>query len=163
MLDQAVNYREVKKEPVDLHKLCTAIRTDLNYYEGASQIEFILDCPKDFTLLADPDRIKIVISNLMSNAIKYRRLDIQNPMIVIRARQEGTIAKIEVEDNGLGIEEKSVGRIFDMFVRVSDQSHGSGLGLYIVKDMMKKMGGNIMVDSEYGKGTTFTLTLPQDK
>jgi len=163
MLDQAVNYREVKKEPVELYKLCMAIRTDLNYYEGASQIDFILDCPKDYSLLADPDRLKIVISNLMSNAIKYRRLDEAKPIIIIRAKNEGNTAIIQVEDNGLGIEEKSLGRIFDMFVRVSDQSHGSGLGLYIVKDMVKKMGGNIMVDSELGKGTTFTLTIPQGK
>lgn len=161
MLDQAVNYREVKRETIELMKMCQSVRSELNYYEGADKMEFIVDCPKSFTLEADPDRLKIVLSNLISNAIKYRRLDEAKPLIVVRAKMDGKLAIIEVEDNGLGIDQKYLEKIFDMFVRVSDQSHGSGLGLYIVKDMMRKMGGTIAAQSELGRGTTFRLTIPQ--
>ena len=123
-------------------------------------MRFDLDCPEDFTVLADPDRIKIVLNNLVSNAIKYRKLDEDESYIALKATQDGQKATIIVADNGLGIEEHFIGKIFDMFVRVTEQSHGSGLGLYIVRDMMTKMGGTIEVESEFGKGTTFTLTFP---
>ena len=160
MLDQAVNYRDVKKEPVELNKICNTVFRDHKYYEGGNKMRFDLDCPENFTVLADPDRIKIVLNNLVSNAIKYRKLDEEESYISLKATQDGNKAIITVADNGLGIEEKFVAKIFDMFVRVTEQSHGSGLGLYIVKDMMTKMDGTIEVESEFGKGTTFTLTFP---
>jgi signal transduction histidine kinase len=160
MLDQAVNYRDVKKEPVVLNKICNTVFKDHKYFEGGNKMTFNLNCPEDFTILADPDRIKIVLNNLVSNAIKYRKLDAEECLINISASIKGDKAVLIVEDNGLGIEEKYVDKIFDMFVRVTEQSHGSGLGLYIVKDMMTKMDSTIEVTSEFGKGTTFTLTFP---
>jgi signal transduction histidine kinase len=163
MLDQAVNYRDVKKEPVELNKICSSVFRDHKYFEGGNKMKFNLECPEQFTVLADPDRIKIVLNNLVSNAIKYRKLDEAESYISLSAKQAGDKALITIEDNGLGIEEKYVQKIFDMFVRVTEQSHGSGLGLYIVKDMMTKMDSTIEVASEFGKGTTFTLTFPVAK
>ena len=67
---------------------------------------------------------------------------------------------IEVEDNGEGIQDTYKDRIFEMFYRASEQSEGSGLGLYIVKNAVEKLGGQLTVDSKPGAGTTFQITLP---
>jgi signal transduction histidine kinase len=65
-----------------------------------------------------------------------------------------------VKDNGIGIKEEHLGKIFEMFYRTSDKSSGSGLGLYIVNETIKKLGGKVEVNSQVNLGTTFTLTIP---
>jgi signal transduction histidine kinase len=69
-------------------------------------------------------------------------------------------AFMEFSDNGIGIDPKSLTRIFEMFYRASGQSEGSGIGLYIVKNAIDKLGGHMQVESEMNKGTTFRITLP---
>ena len=71
-----------------------------------------------------------------------------------------TETNIIVKDNGIGIDRKNIGKIFDMFYRVSETSIGSGLGLYIVKETVDKLSGKINVESEKGVGTTFQLNIP---
>ena len=67
---------------------------------------------------------------------------------------------ITFADNGIGIEKDNLPKIFDMFYRATEQSNGSGIGLYIVKNTIEKLGGSIAVESEVGTGTTFTIILP---
>ncbi|TAE48522.1 MAG: sensor histidine kinase [Cytophagales bacterium] len=67
---------------------------------------------------------------------------------------------ISFEDNGIGIKEEYIKKIFDMFFRATDKGEGSGLGLYIVKQTIEKLGGSIEVKSEYGEGTLMTIHLP---
>ncbi|MDP3667260.1 MAG: HAMP domain-containing sensor histidine kinase [Sediminibacterium sp.] len=69
-------------------------------------------------------------------------------------------ARINIEDNGVGIIEEHVNKIFQIFFRSSDFKNGLGIGLYIVKEALTKIGGKILVKSEFGKGTTFTLVVP---
>jgi signal transduction histidine kinase len=66
----------------------------------------------------------------------------------------------KVEDNGIGIRQQYLANIFDIFYRADENAKGSGLGLYIVKETVDKLGGQIQMQSEYGKGTTFTITVP---
>src|SRR5690606_22991173 len=98
--------------------------------------------------------------NLMSNAIKYHSLEQPDPFLKIRISTSERGAKIEIEDNGSGIEPSYHQKIFEMFFRASEKSFGSGLGLYIVKQVIDRLNGTISLKSEVNYGTIFTITLP---
>ena len=110
-----------------------------------------------------PKRMLQVILNLLSNAIKYS----DSGTITLRTRMETTYYILEVEDEGCGIQKKDMEKIFDRFYRVDDarsrQSGGSGLGLPIVRSIIEAHGGNIEVESTYGKGTLFRIKLKKLK
>jgi PAS domain S-box-containing protein len=110
----------------------------------------------------DPGRLERVFVNLLSNALKFSNED---GVVRLSAQQEGPAVSIAVIDNGIGISEENKERIFERFFRVRDRSEpepvpGSGLGLSIVHSIVTQYGGTIDVDSELGKGSTFTVTLP---
>jgi signal transduction histidine kinase len=75
-------------------------------------------------------------------------------------RSDQKEAEIIFKDNGIGIDTENLNHIFEMFYRASEQSDGSGLGLYIVKNAVDKLGGTIQVESTLGEGTEFKITLP---
>jgi signal transduction histidine kinase len=106
----------------------------------------------------DPDSFREVLSNLISNGIKYNRA---KGCVWIRAfRQEGWVV-VEVEDNGFGIEEKEIPFLFEQFFRSKSrevrEQQGTGLGLAIVEKIVRAHGGKMQVRSELGKGTTFSV------
>lgn len=111
-------------------------------------------------LRTDRSRLKVIINNLISNAYKYHNLEQNDPRIIISCELNNGHANISIEDNGQGISPEHHERIFDMFFRASENSEGSGLGLYIVKETLQKLGGAIRVESSPGKGSTFTFTVP---
>jgi signal transduction histidine kinase/ligand-binding sensor domain-containing protein len=133
---------------------------DLKYYSNVYRIDIIRNyCDSDI-LTSDFMRVKIVLTNLISNAIKYRDKNKPDNYIKISFRQTANASIIEVEDNGIGIEKEHQEKIFDMFFRATTNSEGSGLGLYIVKDVVEKLQGTINVDCQPGHKTLFTISLP---
>ena len=112
-------------------------------------------------IIADPMALESVFGNLITNAINYTQ---DGGEIVIKAGLTGKNIGVRIEDNGFGIEEKHLEKIFDKFYRVKDDKTryitGTGLGLSIVKGIMDSLGGIIDVESEYGKGTVFNIILP---
>jgi signal transduction histidine kinase len=98
--------------------------------------------------------------NLFSNAIRYQDFHKESSQVSIHINS--TVEKVEIRfsDNGIGIEKKHLKKIFDMFYRASDNSKGSGLGLYILKESIDKLGGSIKVETEFGVFTTFEITIP---
>jgi PAS domain S-box-containing protein len=110
--------------------------------------------------ISDLTRIRIILNNLISNAIKYRDSEKEISVIQIVIKVNEKEVSIEIEDNGEGVLPEKIDGIFDMFVRASESSEGSGLGLYIVKNVLEKLGGEISVASEYKKGTKFSLRIP---
>ena len=117
----------------------------------------------DSTIVADKMHFTNVIFNLMENAIKYRRLD-EPLMLIARTWNIGTNIQIIIEDNGIGIKKESLKKIFDRFYRVPTGNRhdvkGFGLGLAYVKHIITHFDGTIKVESEYGEGTKFLITLP---
>ena len=111
-------------------------------------------------LLIDKTRFQIVLFNLISNAIQYRNVKQEVSFIKLCGIMEANRLKLTIEDNGIGIESNHHSKVFNMFYRASETSKGSGLGLYIVKETMEKLGGNISLQSVPGKGTSFTLEMP---
>ncbi|MFZ6009084.1 MAG: sensor histidine kinase, partial [Bacteroidota bacterium] len=108
----------------------------------------------------DVTRFKIVLGNLISNARQYADWDKQNPFIKINYRKENGSLIVSVKDNGKGIQNDHLTKIFEMFFRIDNDAQGSGLGLYIVKEATEKMGGTIKVTSEKGVGSEFTISIP---
>lgn len=114
-------------------------------------------------VLADPDRTSQVLINLVSNAIKYNRPGGQVEVTSELLKRERMIS-ITVKDNGLGMDKEQMSHLFEKFYRVDSKETvgiiGTGLGLYITKSIVERMGGAITVQSTAGKGTSFTFTLP---
>lgn len=147
-------------EPVDLTAMITEILESLHYMEHADRVEKRVHIPAGTTLLSDPLYLGVILTNLLSNAIKYQNFRRQDPWLSIRMEVKDGSALIHVEDNGVGIPLEHHSRIFNLFFRASNQSFGSGIGLYITRNTAQKLGGALDFHSTPGEGTVFTLQLP---
>jgi signal transduction histidine kinase len=98
--------------------------------------------------------------NLISNAIRYHNQYVENPYVSLTAEQTDKNLHLKVTDNGIGMSNETREKIFDMYYRGSDRSSGSGLGMYIVKEMVTRLGGQITIESELGKGCSIEITVP---
>lgn len=128
-------------------------------------IELIFNCAQNLPLISyNAQSIERVISNLITNAIKY---SYDNSKIIISAQKENDYLKVSVKDNGMGIEEKYLDKIFERFYRIENQVHtikGTGLGLHLVKVAIEKHHqGKVFVSSKLNEGSTFSFLLPVDK
>lgn len=124
-------------------------------------VHFALSCDEKLTALTNPQFLVHALVNLIDNAIKYGP---EGDTITITAREEGTGVEIVVSDEGPGIALRYQSRVFERFYRINDSSRtqkGSGLGLSLVKHIAMAQGGNIVLKSELGSGSTFTLALPK--
>jgi signal transduction histidine kinase len=132
---------------------------------GLTEHSVVLDVPPHFPrIVADPDRLRQVLVNLVGNGVKYSP---RGGAIHIRCRERGDDhVMIEVTDHGLGIPKEQVASLFQKFSRVRSDEHmqvqGTGLGLYICRLIVEGHGGQIWVESELGEGSTFGLVLPRD-
>ena len=125
--------------------------------ENKTKLDLSMDGPP-VTIVSDPRRVRQVLLNLVSNAIKFGG---GNPVrVTSRATSEGGV-QIEVRDSGEGIPEEDLSRIFDEFVQLGDsQQPGTGLGLPISRRLVELLGGKLDLESEVGKGSCFRVTLP---
>ena len=150
------------REYVDLN----AVIDDLKDVELAVQVEEtggIINVPEPLLHVdADPSQIHQLLQNLIGNGLKYSRKGVA-PVITVRSRQEdGKTVRIEVQDNGIGIEEEYQANIFGMFKRLHSREdyEGSGIGLAVCKKIVERHGGEIGVESNPGEGSTFWFTIP---
>jgi PAS domain S-box-containing protein len=155
---KAVNAK-VLKEKVFLIKLINSSLDELKYMPNYDKLQIKIEVEEDLQLESDPLRLSIVLKNLLSNAVKYQNPYIAERQLLIKAITDKSLVHIIIKDNGIGIKQEYLPHLFDMFFRATDHSEGSGLGLYIVKQTLKHIGGTIQVDSEYSKGTTFHIRL----
>lgn len=150
---------EVTISKVDFSSIIQRTFSDLNYLEGVHEISKNIRVD-GIDFYSDPWRISEIFRNLISNAIKYRKTDRVQSEVNIRVHVDHSRAEITFADNGIGIDESNLNRIFEMFYRATEQSDGSGIGLYIVKNAVDKLGGQINVSSKMGLGTRFNIILP---
>lgn len=155
------NRQAVVNENIRLASLVEEIWDSLKYSEDATNIGFQLEIPESVEVRGDRNRMRIILSNLVSNAIRYH--DDSKPEKYIRLKYEvnGKGYYVRVEDNGLGISPEYHEKVFTMFFRANEKSKGTGLGLYIVQETLAKLSGSVHLDSRPGKGSTFTIKLPK--
>lgn len=147
-------------QETDLETVIKEVTHNLAYMSAGKNIRIEINLAEKISFLTDPNRLKVILNNLTSNAYKYHRLDQPDPHIIFHAHKTQHQVVINITDNGVGIPKDYHQRIFDMFFRASVQSEGSGLGLYIVQETLQKLNGTIRVESTSGLGSTFTVTLP---
>ena len=167
----------LRKQETSLEELAQDLILEFQPFLRASNIQIELSAQKDLPKIhLDPFQIRLVIENLLDNAIRYiparQSPEADSPMaggkekgeIKIKLERKGKNVYFEIKDNGVGIPNEDRKYIFQKFFRSENalkrQTKGSGLGLYIAKAIIEKSGGAIGFESEENKGSTFWLTLP---
>ncbi len=147
---------------IHFERLLRETINDFEYFQQTTNIFFKTKVDQTEKFWTDEGRLRIILNNLISNAIKYQKNANGQLVSVSIEVNEGT-AKIEIEDNGIGIEIDHINNIFDMFYVASHENAGSGIGLYIVKEAVNKITGTIKVYSQSGVGTKFNIVIPNKK
>lgn len=161
ILDYSRNARSnLNITKVNLAKLIDDGFERLKYLDGSDQVKKRIEIDEPVALYSDAYRLTVVFNNLISNAIKYRDPKKATSFIEISINVTPTNALIRFRDNGIGINDEHMNRIFDMFFRATDRSEGAGLGLYIVRETIEKLNGTIRVNSALADGTTFEINIP---
>lgn len=160
ILDQSRNSRlEVKREEILFQPLIDETFNQLKFsLNGGQPVEKIIRINQDGPFMSDRWRLKVILNNIISNAIRYRNG--RDPVIKVNIDIDNNAAVLAIEDNGKGIEKEHLPNIYKMFYRATDDGAGSGLGLYIVKEAIEKLNGEIEIESEVGKGTSVKLHIP---
>ncbi len=170
-----LEFRKISQNQLPLKVKETGLKASIqNIYEAFSQqcekkeIEYSLSYELDGTVWADQKKIEKILWNLISNAVKYTdpggKISLRISSVI---REDGKYVKMEVTDTGKGMSKEYLTKIFDRFYQVGKSETslfgGVGIGLYIVKELATIHHGDITVDSEPGKGSVFSVTIPVDK
>ncbi len=151
----------IKKLSIDMAALVRAVAA--NFEASDRRRIHLRGANEPVPLEADPHQMKKVLYNLLANAVKFS--DPATGEIWIRLGSKGDRVEIEVEDNGIGIPRDQLERIFERFAQVERSAmrrqEGTGIGLALVKEIVAQHGGTVTVESEPGRGSTFTVSLPR--
>lgn len=162
ILEYSRNSRmDVSLEQVDVAEMVNSIFNDLRF-ASSSETELKVSAPENCIVTTDRLRLGVLLKNIIGNSIKYRRKDIP-AWVEVGVQIEKNKALISVKDNGEGIAPKHLGRVFDMFYRGTTTSIGTGLGLYICREIAGKLGGDLSIESQPGIGTTVQIVLPLEE
>lgn len=151
LTQSAINFRQIIDDEI----------AQLQFSQPEKQLNISIDCPDNLIFYSDKIRLQIIFKNLISNAFRYCDKNKAECFLHIQIREKEDELVVVFEDNGVGIQKEYIPKIFDMFFRANTSYAGSGVGLYIVKQTLQKLGGSIFCDSELGKGTTFKIYLPK--
>jgi PAS domain S-box-containing protein len=157
------NYPE--KTSINLNTLLKETASELDFLQETDRtVDIQLECEQDIHVYADHFSLKIICKHILENAMRYKKNNISNPYINIwfaESQQKDLV--IVFEDNGVGIPEHLQEKVFDMFCRGDERSKGSGLGLYLVRKAVDKIGGSVHLYSVLGEGTRLEVVLPNQE
>ena len=161
MIDQSKNaHLDLTTNEIDIRSLIDKSISSLSYLDGSSCIKITIINSVQAPFYSDSYRVEVIFNSILSNVIKYRNTDIEKSTLLIQIIPTPEHAIISFIDNGLGISEKSMPDIFNMFYRASERSDGAGLGLYIVKEFVEKLKGTVTITSVENQSTSVTIVLP---
>lgn len=155
-----MSFNADSKEDIDFEKIIYDCIASYKYLENFEKVQFHVDVD-EIAYKAEWALVNSIVQNLIENGIKYARLENNEPCITISVKHQEDEVVIKAVDNGIGMSEETVSKIFSMFFRVNRKIEGTGLGLHILKRAVEKLGGRVDVESQLDKGTTFTVALPQ--
>ncbi|UCG27746.1 MAG: HAMP domain-containing histidine kinase, partial [Bacteroidales bacterium] len=149
-------------EYFDLNRMINNLTSFMEIAAHRKNIEITLDLHKAIIAFADENHVDTIIRNLLNNAIKFTQI---NGLIKISSREKNDFIEVSVKDNGIGITREDMDKLFRLDTHVTRRGTanemGTGLGLIIVKELVKKNGGDIYVESKVGEGSNFVFTLPK--
>lgn len=145
---------------IDFTVLANEIIEQTKFIDGAGNIDFNVQVTQAGPFVSDATRIKMILMNLISNAIKFQKSDGSRGSISITVEADSNVARIRLHDTGVGIEPEEQERIFSMFYKSMHPRSGTGIGLFIVKETTDKLKGKILLTASGPEGTTFEIQLP---
>ena len=145
---------------INFNELIDSALEDNAYISGYKTVDKSIIIEGDCDFYSDKNKIKIIFNNIISNAIKYYDAYKKESFLKINIYKTAKEAIIEVVDNGIGIKKDRISKLFTMFYRATDTKEGSGLGLFIIKEVLDSVDGKISIDSEYARGTSIHITIP---
>lgn len=152
---------ELQIEDINLKQLLNDYEDIYSVVAKLNHVQFEISLAEDGqTFRNDISKLRIILNNLLSNAFKYKNKNSGNHFVKLELVSKSGLLSMVVSDNGIGIKDKYLNNIFDMFYRATTQEPGSGFGLYNVKDAVSKINGNIEVSSVFEKGSVFKVTIP---
>jgi PAS domain S-box-containing protein len=146
---------------VNLPDMVSEIYDDIKF-SNTQKISFTTEYDFDGAITTDKSRLNTILKNVIGNAFKYLK-KVEESQVIFKARKVDGFLLIEVRDNGEGISEEHLSKIFDMFYRASNTSAGTGLGLYICKEILNKLNGEIKISSVKNEGTTVFIKIPLEE
>lgn len=156
-----IKEREFKVSRINFDKVISSVYKQIGNMTESRGMAFEKEIEKIPEFVSDERLLNIILQNLVENSVKYKRNDTDSFVRVEVKQQESTgRVEIKVSDNGIGINSGIQGKVFNMFFRGNERSGGSGLGLYMLKNAVEKLGGRVTLFSVLYKGTTFKIELP---
>jgi len=146
-------------QKIDFKKIIGDCYKELEFLNNALSVKRISKI-SGTAFYSDPSRVFEIFRNLISNGIKYVDYNKPEPFIKITIKTTSQECQIDIEDNGIGIAPQFKEKVFEMFYRANEKSEGSGIGLYIVKQAVNKLGGKVKMSSDISVGTKFNIKLP---
>ena len=164
-LKEILNYSrnarsDVVISEINLDQLIRQSFAEMKYLQGHHNIRRQIDTGNAVPFYSDPYRLSIILTNIISNAIKYCDEAKDNSFIQFSATITPAHAILHIRDNGIGIDPDYLPKIFNMFYRATEKSDGAGLGLYIVKETLDRLHARVDVTSTLHEGTDIALTIP---
>ena len=164
ILNHSRNTRtKIMAEPVNIRSLIEKCYDELKFFKGADRISKKVTIEGSPEIYSDTYRLDVIINNLLSNSIKYMDEEKESHYLNIVVEVTDQKVSFVFEDNGIGIANSQLPTIFDMFTRATEVSNGSGLGLYIVKEIVELLNGEIVIESEEKIGTKVKFYVPNLK
>ena len=145
---------------IDFNSLVTEIIDSIKFHPNAQSVQFKVNIDKDVKFKSNLIKISAILNNLISNAFKYQKEDELVKWVMVNIKLIEKEISIVIQDNGKGIKEEETNMVFNKYYRSNNDNKGTGIGLFIVKETIEKLGGKIFLDSKFGEGTKITVTLP---
>jgi PAS domain S-box-containing protein len=161
IVDYSRNTRlKIKAEKINFEELITQVFASIDYLDPALSMNKTSSISQNHPFYTDVFRLEVILNNLVSNAVKYANPYQESSFVHVKVEVSEREAIIEVSDNGQGIEATYIDNIFEMFYKANTQNKGSGLGLYIVRETIEVIKGEVSVNSKFGEGTLFIVKIP---
>jgi len=152
--------QDIKTLAIDIKELIGDVLGDFQRRIDEKKIKIAITIDHSAPLYADRNRLRIILSHLIANAVAYQDEQKSEKQIDISVKINSTSCAVNIRDNGIGMRERIMSKMFQLFFRGSEKSVGAGVGLYVVNEVISRMGGTITARSKPNKGSRFSFSIP---
>lgn len=156
----AIRDMPINQEKIDLKKIINEIISSYESTIPSEKLKFYTESHIERSFFSDTKILSMILKRIIDNAVKFQNYSVQGAYVTIGIKVDESGAAISVSDNGIGIQDQLINKVFDMFYRANGESGGSGLGLYLAKLGTERLGGKINIKSMQQIGTTVQVSLP---